>query len=786
MSLKHPIPFLALLLLAFLLLPAPVGATSEDAAADVVAPPATIQAVTGYTFSQDSGTYTPLTGDTTFAINGGGGNLDDGISATQTIPFPFNFNGSHFTSYRVNSNGWLGFGAPTNRQGFSALMGDENNVIAFANRNLNNIGAVYSHVTEGSAPNRIHKIQAANFHHLHDSSRTGNVQIWLYEGTHIIEIHYGVFTTNWPTHNNVQVGLRGNSISDALGLSGSGPNTWSNPFVSHANVRMSLVDTIIPTPGQIYRWTPPTGQPECPLFPFPHNNATNVNNHRGLAWQTGGGGMPTSYDVYLGTTPTPPLVANVNSTAYTPDPALLYDTTYYWRVVPKNSDGEPLNCATWSFTLMPSYTVPYSQDFNGAIPGWVVEDTNGDGISWYLSSEHTNRYRGNSGAGMVLTRGATSSNDWLFTPPLEMSGGTTYAVRFFYRAGSEHSSHTERLRVSWGTANHSSAMTHEIFNNSFHRLFVRTAIATFTPTEDGTYYVGFHGHSAADRMRVMVDDVTVYEAADNVWDWTGAVDNNWYNGANWKGNIVPGEADTVYIPASAPRQPALNGASGDNSVGRVNHLTIANGAELSLSGNHSLQVQGSLINNGVIQETRNIGAGAAVDFGRINNSGGNGRYYGMRIVNTNGAAGMGSTVVRVSGHQDCTNNPVSQHVQRCFEIFPTTSQPATIRFYYLVSEANGNPENAVRVYHWNEGSERWDLETGTHSHSSSSSNNRWVQVSGVADYSLFVLDDVRPTAVSLSQFSTTSPPALPLATVALLLLLLTGTVSRLAVQTGKK
>ena len=781
MSLKQPLPLLVLSFFLFLFFPLPLGATSPEREEEEEGGETTaaIQAATGYTFSQDSAPYTPLTGDTPFAINGGGGNLDDGISATQTIPFPFNFNGTSFTTYRVNSNGWLGFGAPTNRLGYSPLM-DEDNVIAFASRNLNNSGAVYSHVTEGSAPHRIHKIQAANFHHLHDSSRTGNVQIWLYEGTQIIEIHYGAFTTNWPSGTAVQSGIRGNGSSDAQGLSGWGATAWSNPTISHAAALISLEGTTIPTPGQIFRWTPPTGVPECAQFPFPFNNATNVNNHRPLTWQTRGGGLPTSYELYLGTTSPPPLLTTVDSTTYTPNPPLLYGTTYYWRVVPQNSEGNPLNCPIWTFTLMPSYTVPYSQNFNGSFPGWLIENTNQDGSSWVLYNNANNLRRGSSGGGMVLET-TVRADDWLITPPLQMSGGTTYAVRFFYRAGSTN---TERLRVSWGTANQSPAMSHEIFNESFSGTVMRPAIVTFTPAEDGTYYVGFHGHSQAGGLRIVLDDVTVYEAADSVWDWTGAVSTNWYNGANWEGGIVPGAMDTVHVPATAIRQPSLDGTQADGSIGPVNHLTIAAGAELSLSNNHSLRVQGTLTNHGVIQQTRNVGAGETVEFGRINNTGGSGRYYGVRIVNENGGEGMGSTVVRVSGHQDCTNNPVSQHVQRCFEIFPTTSQPATIRFYYLVSEANGNPENAVRVYHWNEGLNRWDLEAGVHSHSNSSSNNRWVQVTGVSDYSLFVLDDVVPTAVSLSSFSTSSNPALPIATVALLLLLLSMAVGWRVVKQG--
>ena len=98
--------------------------------------------------------------------------------------------------YRVNTNGWLGFGSPTATTNYSALSGTVNNVLAFVSRDMNNTGAVYSSVTEGVTPNRIHKIQAKNFYRYNTATMTGNAQIWLYETTNAIEFHYGAFATD--------------------------------------------------------------------------------------------------------------------------------------------------------------------------------------------------------------------------------------------------------------------------------------------------------------------------------------------------------------------------------------------------------------------------------------------------------------------------------------------------------------------------------------------------------------------------------------------------------------
>lgn len=235
--------------------PAELGAAPPPD--DVVVMPA--GAIGGYTFANAAGTYTPLTGDTPFTVNGGGGTLDDGYSADQTIPFPFEFGGTVFTTYRVNTNGWLGFGSPTAPTNYSSLNGTVNNVIAFCSRDMNNAGAVYSSVTEGVAPNRIHKIQAANFYRYNTTTMTGNAQVWLYETTNVVEIHYGTFAATWTSGTTVQVGLRGPStgVADVTSLTGTGATTWSAPVQGNSSTAtMSLALTVYPDAGRTFTFTP--------------------------------------------------------------------------------------------------------------------------------------------------------------------------------------------------------------------------------------------------------------------------------------------------------------------------------------------------------------------------------------------------------------------------------------------------------------------------------------------------------------------------------------------------
>lgn len=72
--------------------------------------------VSTYTFAQLSGTYTEFSGGTLVAeavntATSNAGSLDDVTYSAQAIPFSFSFNGNSYTSYNLNSNGFISFGA---------------------------------------------------------------------------------------------------------------------------------------------------------------------------------------------------------------------------------------------------------------------------------------------------------------------------------------------------------------------------------------------------------------------------------------------------------------------------------------------------------------------------------------------------------------------------------------------------------------------------------------------------------------------------------------------------
>jgi len=99
--------------------------------------------------------------------------------------------------------------------------------------------------------------------------------------------------------------------------------------------------------------------PNTPSNPNPANGATNVDINADISW-TGGGypGLTITYDVYFGTTSSPPKVAsNQSATTYNPG-TLSYSTKYYWKIVAWDQNGNFSEGPVWYFTTRASPNSP--------------------------------------------------------------------------------------------------------------------------------------------------------------------------------------------------------------------------------------------------------------------------------------------------------------------------------------------------------------------------------------------------------------------------------------------
>jgi len=92
--------------------------------------------------------------------------------------------------------------------------------------------------------------------------------------------------------------------------------------------------------------------PNVPNSPSPSDGASDVSITSDVSW-TGGdpdAGDIVTYDVYFGTSSSPPqIVSNQSATSYDPS-TLDYDTTYYWMIVAWDDNSTSTTSVVWSFT----------------------------------------------------------------------------------------------------------------------------------------------------------------------------------------------------------------------------------------------------------------------------------------------------------------------------------------------------------------------------------------------------------------------------------------------------
>lgn len=208
--------------------------------------------------------------------------------------------------------------------------------------------------------------------------------------------------------------------------------------------------------------------------------------------------------------------------------ATTYD--FYVRRECISATDYSVNVKTTATTLCPAVNIPYVQDFETAAPptGFPtctsMQDLNGNsGPDANITGGRWVTFAGTSGdtyhspTRVVryiydLPNVTRPADDWFFIQGLNLTGGTTYRLKFFYKA-SDGPTWTERLEVKYGTEAHAAAMTNTLFtdNNIDGNLAAPwdSAVVEFTPVATNVYYIGFHATSLADQAFLYMDDISV-------------------------------------------------------------------------------------------------------------------------------------------------------------------------------------------------------------------------------------------------------------------------------------
>lgn len=229
---------------------------------------ATAQSFDSYVLKVETGkTYTPLTTAT---------NLSSGlIWDEENFKFPIGFTsdvgGSTITDFAF-STGW-GFAVGTD------TIGVVNTICAISGIDLADRGLVSGvpssplrYQITGTAPNRIFKFEMFNagFYNEYDSYGTMNdsvnLQVWLYETTNVVEVHYGASSITHPSGLLFELGASplvgygkaldlDNLVMDQLYILQGNPSAPTVDSISSITSTITVMDSF-PANGTVYRFIP--------------------------------------------------------------------------------------------------------------------------------------------------------------------------------------------------------------------------------------------------------------------------------------------------------------------------------------------------------------------------------------------------------------------------------------------------------------------------------------------------------------------------------------------------
>ncbi len=238
--------------------------------------------------------------------------------------------------------------------------------------------------------------------------------------------------------------------------------------------------------------------------------------------------------------------------------------------------------------------------------------------------------------------------------------------------------------------------------------------------------------------------------------WIGSEDQSWSTSGNWSLYSAPGSTDNVGIFNYTNALTSTIGATGN-----MNNLVVGTGSRLEDPGAYLAGTAERFFNHGIVQQTKDVTSGLAVNF--ISTGG----YGGLTI---DALDELGNTTVTIKGRQDCTTVP-GETVYRCFDISSTNppASGATLTFYFDAEELGNNTCDAnTRVYHWNELMLDWDEITPTAFDCASTPQS--MTIGGITSFSAFVVKSpAAPTALTLTSFTGRARTSLLLLTLLLII-----------------
>lgn len=482
------------------------------------------QVATLYSFTQSSGTYSAVTGGTVFGTTSSDDQLyvdpsnpTGGYTQTGSgIPIGFNFmfNNHTYDRIAINNNGWMTFGnsssfpsvnITSSYQGISYTSGapaDLQNAIAGLSYDiLAQANASIVVQTIGSSPTRTCIVQFANYRKWSSGSGDSfNFQIRLSETTNIVEIQYGNFVSN-SSGITPQVGIRGDSNSDFQNITTNNTNTWSNPLVGTTNnaATASSNPTLVPTSGQIYRWTPP----QC----SGGLSSLTATGNRTLVCPNGGVnlGLLNSYTVSgivyawsVGTSSVGPftVIPNSNGAQYFANGI----TTQQWfqnTAVCINGGAATTTSSAFGVQVAATTTntVPYYESFEGIVsnnelPNCSWLSTNpGSSAQTYTSTLNYNRSARTGSKYATFVAAYVSGTNYFYSNGIQLNAGVTYSASMWYKTEINGYTNVTNLSLMYGSTQTTTGLVNIITDSPASSPVYKPLANTFTVATSGIYYI---------------------------------------------------------------------------------------------------------------------------------------------------------------------------------------------------------------------------------------------------------------------------------------------------------
>lgn len=191
------------------------------------------------------------------------------------------------------------------------------------------------------------------------------------------------------------------------------------------------------------------------------------------------------------------------------------NTAYEYRVAAEGPVCNVYsNMVSISTTCNP-FTIPYFEGFesgfthNTTVAGCLSQESTTGSQVWTANNTLTDYNRTpNTGSWNAFLR--WSNEDWLFIP-IQLTGGTSYRLKFFARQDGSIASNSN-VSASYGDANNVASMTNSIIAstgiiNGEYQQFV----GDFTPATSGVFYVGIRGFMNGSPFYISLDDISLTE-----------------------------------------------------------------------------------------------------------------------------------------------------------------------------------------------------------------------------------------------------------------------------------